>query len=395
MPRRLFVMSLSLFALAAAGFGAGFARYSTQALMVLCIDPAPIPGRVDDGSAAPLPADLYCAYLNWIRRPDPGAIDPNPLVASGPRQTHLGFALAGYEAGNPRSRALLEHLIHRGVRWDEPAIGRLPPLHLAVLSRTTTLVRRFLDAGANPRTRIDDPSKPMDGLDAFDVARLMHFHSKDPMDDDEVAQWIELEGLLCDDPNVNAHAQTAPARLRLDGSPHRLEQIDFFGDDNPYPAGNYDMLAQVVHGPFGDQASAHLGFASVWRTERVTVPCETTPGEVDAPCARDPARAVAPSRLEVLSTVPARPAGEDGPPDEIKTTPLPSLRDRPGRSARLVRLRSVAVEPLGSSYGVRAVAEFVQGCHGEPYLEEIVLTWRAGQPQRVLIKDAAPSTPAR
>ena len=95
MRHRLFVMSLSLFAPAAAGFGA--LPDMTQARW-FCIDPAPI-------LKAPMRARrLRCRrpvlrVPQLIGAPTP-TIDPNPLVASGPRQTHQGFALAGYEAGN-------------------------------------------------------------------------------------------------------------------------------------------------------------------------------------------------------------------------------------------------------------------------------------------------------
>ena len=103
---RLFVMSLSLFALAAAGFGAGFARYSTQALMVLCIDPLPSLGALmrarrlrcpptctasSTGSGAPTPA--RSTPTRWWRR----APDAPRLCARGLR------------GGQPRSSALLEH----------------------------------------------------------------------------------------------------------------------------------------------------------------------------------------------------------------------------------------------------------------------------------------------
>jgi hypothetical protein len=259
-------------------------------------------------------------------------------------------------------------------------------LHLAVLIRSLELTKKFLAAGANPRTKIKDPVHPMDQLDAFDVARLLHFNSKDQMEHDEVEEWIVLEKMLCDDPQVNAHAASEIAPVTIDSATHQLQIADYFGDDNPYPADNYDMLTKVIQGPLGDQDQASMGFASVWAFERVEVPCAEPSDSPGKACARAPYQAVAPSKLEILTSIPTRPIGVDMPPPEVKLTKLPSLRDRPGREARLVRLRSVAVEPLGSEYAVRVVAEFVQGCHGTPYTENMLLTLGKNQPQRVVVE---------
>ncbi len=370
------------------GFGFGFAQQSSELLIVMCIDPPDVPGEDIIEPVIPIPPEVFCTYLTAIRKPDPNALENQSLSRSARHQTLFGFTLAGHRPNNPRSAALIDDFIARGINWDEPADGALTPLHLAVLIRSLELTKKFLAAGANPRTKIKDPVHPMDQLDAFDVARLLHFNSKDQMEHDEVEAWIELEQMLCDDPKVNAHAASELTPVAIDSATHQLESADYFGDDNPYPADNYDMLANVIQGPLGDQDQASMGFASVWNFERVEVPCAEPSDSPGKACARAPYQAVAPSRLEVLISTPARPIGVDGPPPEVKVTKLQSLRDRPGREARLVRLRSVTVEPLGSEYAVRVVAEFVQGCHGERYNEDILLTLRGNQPQRVVVKPA-------
>ena len=370
------------------GLGFAFAQQSNELLIVQCIDPPVIPGQDVVETSIPLPREYFCAYLTTIRKPDPNKPLKQTLVASPRQQTLFGFILAGHQPYNRRSTGLIDYFTANGVDWDRPADGALTPLHLAVLIRSTKLTKKFLIAGANPRTRIIDPGKPMDQLDAFDLARLLHYTSKDQMDDDEVGAWIELEKMLCDDPRVNSHAVTDPIPITIDSATHQLKIADYFGDNNPYPADNYDMLAQVVQGPLGDQTRASIGFASVWSFERVELPCAEPSDSPGKACAQDPRRAVAPSKLEVLTSIPNQPIDVDGPPPEIILTKLPSLRDRPGREARLVRLRSVAVEPLGAEYAVRVVAEFVQGCHGEPYNEDILLTLRGNQPQRKVVKPA-------
>jgi len=370
------------------GFGFGFSKQSSEFLIVMCIDPPPAPGEEVTKALISIPPEVFCTYLTALRKPDPNAPDSQPLSRSERHQTLFGFTLAGHRPNNPRSAALIDDFIARGINWDEPADGALSPLHLAVLIRSLELTKKFLAAGANPRTKIKDPVHPMDQLDAFDVARLLHFNSKDEMDHDEVEEWIELEKMLCDDPQVNAHAANKLTPVTLDAATHQLKIADYFGDDNPYPADNYDMLAKVVQGSLGDQDQASMGFASVWAFERVEVPCAEPSDSPGKACARAPYQAVSPSKLEVLTSIPNRPIGVDGPPPEIKLTKLPSLRDRPGREARLVRLRSVAVEPLGSENAVRVIAEFVQGCHGESYNEDILLTLRGNQPQRVVVKAA-------
>ena len=370
-----------------AGFGFGFAQQSNEALIVQCIDPPTIPGEEIVKTNIPLAREYFCTYLTAIRKPDPNKSLIQTRVASPRQQTLFGFILAGHQPFNRRSTALIDYFTANGVDWDRPADGALTPLHLAIMVRSTQLTQKFLAAGANPRTTIHEPGKPLDQLDAYDLARLLHFHTKDEMDADEVKTWLQLEAMLCDDPKVNAHAASELTPVTIDPATHQLKIADYFGDDNPYPADNYDMLAQVIQGPLGDQAQASIGFASVWDFERVEVPCAEPSDSPAKECAQDPRQAVAPSRLEVLTSTPTRPLGVDKPPPEVKITKLPSLRDRPGREARLVRLRSVAVEPLGSKYAVRVVAEFVQGCHGEPYNENILLILRGNQPQRVVVKE--------
>ena len=161
------------------------------------------------------------------------------------------------------------------------------------------------------------------------------------------------EGLLCDDPNVNARADR-PARLRLDG--YRIASSRSIRDDNPtQPA---ITTCSGAPGPWTSERPP--GFASVWRTERDGAVHDTW---ADAPRARNPARAVAPSRLEVLSTVPAR-LQVRMVPQTRSNHPAAEPAERPGRR------RLGACAPLRSNPRLqlrRTPAEV--RCRGEPYLE--------------------------
>jgi hypothetical protein len=114
-----------------------------------------------------LPPMVACTYLQFVRAPDPNAPPPEPRRVAGPRsarpQTVFGFTLAGYAPDNPRAVTLVEHFIDEGVDWSRPHDVGLTPLHLAVLGEQEDLVRRFVEAGASPSARADDPGKPYHG----------------------------------------------------------------------------------------------------------------------------------------------------------------------------------------------------------------------------------------
>jgi len=126
----------------------------TEDLIVSCVDEA-------DGVAT----GLICSYLSYVRAPD-----PNERVSADPMQTALGFMVAGHRSDNPRSQALLEELIGRGVKWDQPHDRGLTPLHLAVVAGSEALVKRFPVEGASASVTLNAPDQPIDGMSALALA---------------------------------------------------------------------------------------------------------------------------------------------------------------------------------------------------------------------------------
>ena len=97
----------------------------------------------------------------------------------------------------------------------------------------------------------------MDQLDAFDVARLLHFNSKDQMEQDEVEAWIELE---CRDYRMSTRMKPRPPSRRLgDALPNRR----LFWRRQPLPS-RQPRYARCD----SSTAQASMGFASVWNFER-------------------------------------------------------------------------------------------------------------------------------
>jgi hypothetical protein len=208
-----------------------------------------------------------------------------------------------HDTGNARSVALVEQFISRGVAWEQPAERMLPPLHLAVLHHSEDLVKRLLAAGANPRTKMVAPGKPLDGLDAFDLARFLRTSGDRVKETELVKGLLRLEALLCDDKSVNARARTKDMpKVSIDPKTHRMlgyrsffesylyaadnaEQIPLGRDSNPppkpSPSGDpegegftptEDDAAGIwgaIGGPLGDQKDATIGFASVWEYDNM------------------------------------------------------------------------------------------------------------------------------
>jgi hypothetical protein len=152
--KRLLVLVMLLALLV--GLAGLFSSVPTTDLVVGCVEEGGI-----------LPPIVVCTYLQLVRDPDPNAPPAEPRLVASPRsarpQTIFGFTLAGYAPDNPRAVALVEHFMDKGVDWSRPHDVGLTPLHLAVLGEQEDLVRRFVEAGASPTARADDPGKPYHG----------------------------------------------------------------------------------------------------------------------------------------------------------------------------------------------------------------------------------------
>jgi hypothetical protein len=379
--KRIIIWIISVLALLLiGGFSALFASQSNETLIVTCAVEDAAPDNAAKGALIPLPASLSCAYLTILRDPD-----PNQPESGGHGQTLFGFTVAGHQPGNTRSLGLIEHFISRGVAWDKPADRALTPLHLAVLGDSQPLVKRFLAAGANPRVAIADPGKPVHGLDAFDFARFLRTQGHAEKSEETIKGLLELEKLLCDDPSVDAHAETKTPKITLDSKTHKVVSLDWAGDHNPYPADNYDQIQGGIEGPLGEQKKATLAFASVWDFENVGLPCVPYKDGNKTGCAQNPYEAVAPSRLEVMLFPDDPNEGEDGPPQWFRTFKLPSQQSRPGREARLLSLESVSIEDVDQDeqFDVRISARFAIGCGGKPFDETLVLKISGDQVTRI------------
>lgn len=386
--------------------GVGFAllsALSNEALIVACLDPMDEQSAETEGPLLALPPGIPCGYLTSFRDPDPNQMDDET------QQSLLGFTLAGHDAAdNVRSQALLEHFIKRGIQWDQPHSGLLTPLHLAVLYHSEALVRRFLEAGANPRSPVVAPGRRMHGLDAFDFARFLRTAGEQSEAEKVVKTLLQLEALLCDNKSVNARASIkAMPKVSIDPKTHRMlgywsfietylyaaenfEQIPLGLDPNrpPKPTTPVDPLDEVpptgiwgaIGGPLGDQKEAMLGFASVWDFDEATpLQCglpsfDADPLNLGAECGQDIENPVAPSFLEANLGVEDAEIGEMGGLkfDRFK---LSSRRSRPEKPARLRRITSIGIQDVDQDgqFEVLASADFAIGCSAKPYSEDFVL----------------------
>jgi hypothetical protein len=173
--------------------------------------------------------------------------------------------------------------------------------------------------------------------------------------------------------------------------------MDALGDENPYPADNYDVLQGVVSGPLGVHPSASIALASVWAYEKVGLPCEPHNPQKPSDCAYDPRKAKAPSRLEAILSVDGDPT-KDGDLGWTVTARLDSRRSTPHREARLLGVDSMTIEDVDNDgqYEARATARFSLGCGGEPFTEIIDLKiWtETVTPMETTDKAPTPSKPA-
>ncbi len=186
--KRLLLLTLTLVLLV--GIWGLLAAQRTTSLIVACLD-----------GAYSLPASVSCAYLQTVRNPDPNRPDSGePLVAS-PTRVHpltvFGFTLAGHRADNPRSGALIDHFIRRGVNWDKSHDNGMTPLHLAVLLGHEDLIPRFIEAGASPTTRAEAAGTPCDGKTVIQwLAVLRRGNPERPQTPETLASLDRLEKLL-------------------------------------------------------------------------------------------------------------------------------------------------------------------------------------------------------
>ncbi len=272
-----------------------------------------------------------------------------------------------------------------------------PPLHLAVHQRSPSTIERLLKGGANPRQKADQPGEPFHGLDAFDYAQLLRTQTVDREDETAINTLLAIETLLCDDASVKEHAEVGPLNITVNGDIHQVLPMDALGDDNPYPADNYDVLQGVVSGPLGVHPSASIALASVWAYENVGLPCEPKGPQNPSDCAYDPRKAEAPSQLEAILSVSGDPSVE-GDLGWTNTAKLTSRRSTPYRPARLLGVDSLSIEDVDGDgqYEAHTTARFALGCGGEPFTETINLKIEAETvtPMESTDKASTPSIPA-
>jgi len=410
--RRLLLWIFGIIPVLVAGVGtAFFSALSNEALVMACVDPVFRQRDQSKGPLVPLPPQWMCSYLKTVRDPDPNVRD------SKSQKTLFGFTVSVF--GNPRgerAKGLLQHFVDRGVQWDEPHSGLLTPLHLAVFYRSEPLVKRFLTAGANPRTPLSAPGRLIDGLDAFDFARFLRTSGSQELNprtqDDDLQRLHQLESLLCDDPSVNTRAsiQKMPTVSIPSGS-HRMLGYGAFDETYIYAADNAEQIPLGrdpippppdldpldddgsngvwggVSGPLGDQSKANFGFSSVWDFITSSVPCDAKPGSSPSAehdeCALDILQGKLPSSLEANLGVQDPEMEEGG--FQYSALRIHSRQSRPEKPARLLRLESLSIEDVDKDgqFEVRARAQFAIGCHGKPYSEDFILEVR-GPKMRVL-----------
>lgn len=173
------------------GLGGLLATQGTTSLLVACLD----------DEAAGLTANVSCAYLQFVRNPDPNQPDRGEPLVAGPKRvlplTVFGFTLAGHRVDNPRSGALIDHFIRRGVTWDTSHDNGMTPLHLAVLFGHEDLITRFIEAGASPTTRAKAAGTSCDGKTVLEwLAILRRGSPSRPQTPEAMARLDRIQKLL-------------------------------------------------------------------------------------------------------------------------------------------------------------------------------------------------------
>jgi hypothetical protein len=294
--------------------------------------------------------------------------------------------------GAPAPNETIEQTSGHNTGGDQAS---LPPLHRAVLKRSTRLVEDLLKEGANPRQKADQPGESFHGLDAFDYARYLRVQGSDNEDEASLNWLLGVEKLLCDDPSVNQHAEVGTQNINVNETTHHVLFMDALGDENPYPADNYDVLQGVVEGPLGVHPTASIAIVSVWAFENVGLPCEPKNPQKPSDCAYDPRKAEAPSQLEAILSVSGDPS-IDGDLGWTNTAKLTSRRSTPYQQARLLGVDSLTIADVDGDgqYEARTTARFALGCGGEPFTETIDLKIEADTvtPMETTDKALPPST---
>lgn len=320
------------------------------------------------------------------------------------RRTVIGLAaalplLAGVGCwiplrGAPAPNETIERTSVHNIGGDH---ANLPPLHRAVLKRSTRLVEDLLKEGANPRRKAEQPGEPVHGLDAFDYARYLRIQGSDSEDEASLNWLLGIEKLLCDDPSVNQHAVVGTQNINVNETTHQVLFMDALGEENQYPADNYDVLQGVVEGPLGVHPTANIALVGVWAFENVGLPCEPMDPQKPSDCGYDPRKAEAPSQLEAILSVSGDPS-VDGDLGWTNTAKITSRRSTPYLPARLLGVDSLTIEDVDGDgqYEARTTARFALGCSGEPFTETIDLKIGAETvtPMETTDKASTPSTPA-
>jgi hypothetical protein len=321
-----------------------------------------------------LPRGFACSYLTRVRDPN-----PNQSLSGREGQTLFGYALSNHlingATNESGSLAVIDHLLRRGVDWNRSHHSNLPPaLHLAARERSPKMIERLLKAGADPRQKGTRADSEGFALDAFDYSSALRSAAGGRKNEVEVAEFLAIEALLCDDVSVVRHAQVGLQKLIFDSESHKLGTMGALEDWNLYPADNYDVLQGVISGPIGDHKSASFALVGVWDYENVGLPCVATNPAKPSDCSYDPRKAKAPSRLETVLVVHGDPT-KDGDLGWIKSVKLTSRRSAKGRQARLLGVESMSVEDVDKDgqYEISAVARFAIGCHGKPFRESFSL----------------------
>ena len=125
-----------------------------------------------------LPKGMSCSYLTMIRNPDPNQVD-----TSYTDMTLFGFVVNGLDEPDSqveRADALMVHMMENGADLNASHDRGLTALHMAVLAGSESLVKRFIEAGADPSVKAkaaplpDGTKRSYDGLNAYDFsARLL------------------------------------------------------------------------------------------------------------------------------------------------------------------------------------------------------------------------------
>jgi hypothetical protein len=326
-----------------------------------------------------LPRDSACSYFIYLRDPD-----PNTPLGDRPGQSVFGYVLVNHTVNGATnesgSLAILKHLLRRGVDWEQSHHPSFPPpLYLAINDYSPDLVRRLLDAGADPRTKDDRDNALARGLDTYDLARVLRREIAQRTGSPEALRshdemmfqaMLKIERLVCDDDTVRQHAAVGPQKVNFDPATHQLLPTDALADYAVYPADNYDVLQGVVRGPIGDHSSASLQLVGVWDYENLGLPCVPVDPKNPSDCVYDPRKAEAPSRLEAVLVVPGDSA-VDGDLGWTQTIKLESRRSTEQQEARLLSLDSLSImySEKTDEYEVWTQARFALGCHGTPYTE--------------------------